>query len=363
MPIQSIWRSSAILSFALFACGRGNSDQSAAATRSLHRLEVGISISAPLASSPDLQLTDVRGALPAPNGDVAVADAALHQVLLLDSTGALIGRVGRQGNGPAEFEGIALVAFWGDSLLVHDPAQRRISFIRRDGSLIRQRPVDSPGIMAPMVLGIRSDGAVILRGTLPGAHPTDGGTAPMRGVVVAQRGERTDTIARFDDGLWHSRGPRWYSWRPTVALSDSGVWIGAGGRPELTFVAWSGEITTLLRWDARTRPVDERDKAKIVAIAEGRNAAPELTAPDRFADSIPYFARILADPAGALWLVGSAAPFESPDSAWRIDPAGGTIQGASLPPGFRPTQVGTHFLLGLREDDDGTRVVRFGWSP
>jgi hypothetical protein len=360
MPIHSF--QCKFIVFAALLLGCGPADRSGPATLNLRRIEGEISIWVPIASTPDLQLTDVRGALTAPNGDVAVADAGLHQVILLDSAGRSIGRIGRQGGGPAEFEGIALVAFWGDSLLVHDPVQRRLSFIRRDGSLIRQQRVEATRMIAPTVVGLRGDGAIILRGTVPGTRSPDGGPTEMQGIVVALRGEHTDTVARFDDGVWHPRGPRWYSWRPTVTMSDSGVWVGAGGRPELRFVAWDGNTMTEIRWDARTRAVEEADKARIVAMAEGRNASPELTAPDRFADSIPYFARVLADPAGGLWVIGYAAPFEYPDSAWRVDPMAGTIQGMALPPGFRPTQAGQEFLLGVQDDEAGTRVVRRRWS-
>jgi hypothetical protein len=351
MPIHSF--QCKFIVFAALLLGCGPADRSGPATLNLRRIEGEISIWVPIASTPDLQLTDVRGALTAPNGDVAVADAGLHQVILLDSAGRSIGRIGRQGGGPAEFEGIALVAFWGDSLLVHDPVQRRLSFIRRDGSLIRQQRVEATRMIAPTVVGLRGDGAIILRGTVPGTRSPDGGPTEMQGIVVALRGEHTDTVARFDDGVWHPRGPRWYSWRPTVTMSDSGVWVGAGGRPELRFVAWDGNTMTEIRWDARTRAVGEADKARIVAMAEGRNASPELTAPDRFADSMPYFARVLADPAGGLWVIGAAAPFEFPDSAWRIDLTAGTIQGMALPPGLRPTQVGVDFLLGVLTDEDG----------
>lgn len=297
-----------------------------------------------------------------PNGEIAVADAELHQILLLDSTGALVAKVGRQGSGPTEFDAIALVVFWGDSLAAYDPAQRRLSFIRRDGSLIREERVESSGLMAPVVLGLRSDGAVILRGTILQRPAAGSDVMSMEGVVLALRGETIDTIAHFEDGLWHARGPRWFSWRATATFADSGVWIGVGGRPELQFVAWSGEIKRILRWEARTRAVGEGDRAKIVALAEGRGANPELTAPERFADSIPYFSRVLTDTWGGLWVVGFAAPFELPDSVWRVDPVAGTIGAVDLPGTFRPTQVGRDFLVGVQGEGDEIRVVWLQWT-
>ena len=256
---------------------------------------------------------------------------------------------------------MSLVAFWSDSLAVYDAAQRRLTFLRRDGAVIRQRPVESSGLVAPTVIGIGRDGRPILRGTSIGGSADGTTLLSVRGVVqrLGPAGA-TDTIAMFDDGLWHPRGPRFFAWRGTATAMDSGVWVGAGGSAELQLFRFDGTSGALLRWNASTRAVTAADKAKIVAVAKQRRASPELTGGDRFADSIPYFGRVLSDPLGGLWVIGFAAPFEAPDSAWRIDERAGTIQGFALPRQFRPTQVGTDFLLGVRSDEEGVpRVVRY----
>lgn len=359
MPIHSRRRALLTLFALLFGCGKEAGVPGAVRPTELRRVAETIEVRTLLESTPDLQPADVRGALVAPNGEIAVVDVESHQVLILDSAVDFVRRIGHRGSGPGEFEGVELVAYWGDSLAAYDMNQRRLSLLRRDGSLIRQERIEVAGTMGATVIGIRPDGALILRGILLGSSSPTGEAMPMRGVVVAVKGERADTIARFNDGLWHPRGPRWFAWRAAVAMTDSGVWIGEGGRPELRFIAWDGRTTAVLHWEARTRAVGQADRAKIVAMAAGRNGSPDLTAPDRFADSIPYFARLLTDAEGGAWLIAASAPFESPDSAWRVDPKMGTIAGMALPPQFRPTDAGENGLMGLQVNDDGgTRIVR-----
>lgn len=301
---------------------------------------------------------DVRGAQGSVDGRIALAEASLHQVVLLDTTGVQVGAIGREGSGPGEFREPQLVAFWGDSLAVFDPPQRRLSYLRMDGSLIRQRTISIQGAIAPMVLGIRSDGAVIFKGSFFEAPPEGSALIPASAMVFAINGaDAVDTVATMSDGLWHQLGFRFYAWRSAVAVADSGVWCGEGGSPTLRFAAWDGRSVSAFHWEARTRPVTEADRSAMIAMGAEHRASPEFTANDRFADSIPYFARLLPDPAGGVWVVGFAAPFAAPDSAWRIDERAGTIQGIDLPEGFRPTQIGGDFILGLRSSEEGDLVV------
>lgn len=299
--------------------------------------------------------------LTAADGTIAAADAGVPGVFLFQASGELAATIGRGGSGPGEFREPTLVAFWGDSLAVFDPPQRRLSYFRRDGSLIRQRPVAVPGTMVPTILAIRNDGALVFKGTVLGGPPPDAALQHLQAVILAiDTLDRIDTLAMIDDGFWRPDGPRWYAWRSAVAVTDSGFWYGNGGRPELHFKRWDGTEGPPLRWPSQTRAVDDHDREVIAEIAGAHRAPPALTAPDRFADSIPYFDRLLPDPAGGVWVIGSSAPFAVPDSAWWVDPAHGTISGVALPAGFRPTQIHGSSLLGIISDaEEAVRPARF----
>lgn len=79
------------------------------------------------------RITDVRLL---PNGALAVADGGASAVLLFDSTGAPLGKVGRRGRGPGEFAGqISLARLADDAVAVWDPPQSRWSAVRVDGTV------------------------------------------------------------------------------------------------------------------------------------------------------------------------------------------------------------------------------------
>lgn len=66
-----------------------------------------------------------------PNGVLAVADAGARAVLLFDSTGSRIAKLGRQGRGPGEFTGrIALARRGENAVAVWDPSQTRWSEVQ-----------------------------------------------------------------------------------------------------------------------------------------------------------------------------------------------------------------------------------------
>lgn len=346
----------------LLGCGMGPVDRGGPHLRLLRRDSTGTMVGERDPSFHPLELTDPRGVLANPAKLIVVADADQHQILLLDSTGSLIRRIGRQGSGPGEFDAVSLVAFWGDSLAVHDPALHRLSIMSAVGALIRQRTIDPKGLIFPAIIGFRDDRAPILLGVQVGSSGEAGSGQPTRGIAVALRNdERRDTLAILDGGPILSRGPIFFASRPAAASTDTGLWVGFGGAPELRFVPFDGSPTQAYRWTARTRPVSEADKERVRAYATDRKANPELTGDDRFADSIPYFKTILSDPAGGVWLVGYSALGTTPDSAWKIDERAGTITALALPSGFRPVEVGADGLLGIVTSEDGQMTfARYG---
>lgn len=345
----------------LIGCSGGASDRGAAQVQRLRWDSLGVVVRESDPAFHSVELTDPRGILSSPSGLVAVAEADLHKVILLDSTGSIVGRIGRQGAGPGEFDAVSLVAFWGDSLAAYDAALHRLSFIRRNGDLIRQRTIAPMGLVASTIIGFRPDGAPILLGLAIG-RPTGSSTIlPATGVVVALLDDtRRDIIAVVGGGSWFPRGPYFFAARPSVGVTDSGVWLGAGSTPEVMFVPFSRMPPVTFHWTATTRPVTDADKSVVREYAAARHAAPELTGDDRFADSIPYFKTILPDPAGGVWLVGYSALGTAPDSAWRVNERTGTIHGIQLPAGFRPAEIGTRDLIGVQIDSEGAqRLARY----
>lgn len=85
-----------------------------------------------LADPGDVAITD--------DGTVLVADRSPATIKVFDPAGRFVRTIGRDGDGPGEFR-TPQIAVRGDTLVVHDPRQRRASMFRiSDGNFITTRP-------------------------------------------------------------------------------------------------------------------------------------------------------------------------------------------------------------------------------
>jgi hypothetical protein len=301
---------------------------------------------------------DIRGVLAYPDGAFVVADAGIPRVFLFSATGELLAEMGQGGSGPGEFREPRLVAVWGDSLAVYDPPQRRLTVFARSGAFARS--VTIPSDHPAQVVGLLADKSVLLKETtFDGKADAAGLTAAHARLLRISEGRR-DTLAVIGDGLWSSRGYRFYAWLGAVTLADSIIWAGEGNAPRLTQYRANGSFLATFEWAQVARSVNDSDRARMQAMARERGAAPNFAAADRFADSVPLFARLLPDPLGGVWAIGYEPPFAPPEGAWRIDEQALTIAKVELPPRFRPTQVGIDYLFGVLTDEDGVgRPARY----
>jgi hypothetical protein len=295
---------------------------------------------------------DLRGVLAFSDGSIAVADAGVPCVYVFDARGKLQSEFGRSGSGPGEFREPRLVAVWADSLAVYDPPQRRLMLFTRAGTFARQTPIPARGPV--QILGFLHGGDPVIKQTAFPDSTTSGGLVDAQALLIRVRGDELDTVTTLRDGRWATNGFRFFAWGGVAAITDSTIWTGEGNAPQLKEIAWDGRELRSFRWAGGARPVSEQDRTAMAAISGERQAPPGfIDAPERFADSVPLFGRLLTDPLGGVWVLGYEAPFTPPEGAWRIDDRTGTIAAIRLPPRFRPTQVGVDFLLGVLTDEDG----------
>lgn len=76
-------------------------------------------------------------------GSVYVADRGRKQIAVFDSAGRLVRTIGRSGQGPGEFRSLTDLAWLGDTLVVADLTQRRITLFSRDGRHLTAWPITS----------------------------------------------------------------------------------------------------------------------------------------------------------------------------------------------------------------------------
>jgi hypothetical protein len=95
---------------------------------------------------PDFDLTEAAPpVLLGSGGYASLVSIGGGYLLIFDSTGKPLRRVGRPGQGPGEFtRPSGPVLLGGDTLLVPDAANRRLNYFRGDGGLIRTVAMASP---------------------------------------------------------------------------------------------------------------------------------------------------------------------------------------------------------------------------
>lgn len=79
----------------------------------------------------------VRGAVVLANGMLVVADQGNFRLVVLDRVGRELTSIGRVGGGPGEFRSVTAIFAHADTIVAYDEMQRRVSFYRADGLLLR----------------------------------------------------------------------------------------------------------------------------------------------------------------------------------------------------------------------------------
>ena len=320
-----------------------------------------------------------------PDGDIAAIDQLSGVVRVFDRVGRHVRTVGRPGRGPGELSRSANGVYWsGDSLLVLDPGERRMTLFAPDGT---------PDTVTPLPPAPTGQGW----SRLPG------GDFLMRGLTISRvegrfafwdallrvgaNGASSDTLFEFDYERTDLGGPgrlriQLIVNNPTwTRLSDGRIaWTGLD-RNYVQVHDSTGRLVariTSTQWVARE--VTEADKTAMVELlrtklrAIGGDASfadsPQVEAPARF----PAITAVRAGPRGTLW-VQQMGPVESIDpmainapdradflggSTWHVLDATGVFLGAiELPRRFRIFRVTEDALYGAARDSEGVeRIVR-----
>jgi len=145
---------------------------------------------------------------------------------------------------------------------------------------------------------------------------------------------------------------------------------GVTDRFELRVFNADGALERLIRDPSRTRPVSDaewqavQDEALADAeTPEQRRVVHELTELRPRPETRPAFGRFVADRTGYVWIEPWRPP-TGPTVPWLVvDPDGPVLGTVDLPAGFRPTDIGPDYVLGvIRDDLDVERVRMYALS-
>lgn len=321
-----------------------------------------------------------------PRGEIAVIDQLAGTVRVFDSTGTFVRSLGRPGRGPGELSRSAngIFPLGGDSMLVMDPGERRMTVYAPDGTVASTIALAAP----PNAQGWtrQPDGSLLERGLT--ISRVDGKFAFWDALLsMTADGASTDTLFEFDYVKTDLGGPGQLRIQlivnnPTWARLDDGriVWT-ALDQDYVSIHAPDGRLLSRVRHEAWvTRPVTPDDKSVMVELLRAKYRmiggdasfadSPQVEAPPTF----PAITTVRAGPDGTIWVqqmgpVSTIDPMaiNAPDRAdflggptWHVLDRDGVFLGAiELPPRFRIFRMSGDAIYGAARDSlDVERIVR-----
>jgi len=337
------------------------------------QLEVGDSAIASVGTQVGSELGQVWDAAVGPGGDIFVLDFQAKIVLRYAPSGAVRDSIGGPGQGPGEFVQPISIEFAGDTLLVVDAVNRRVSAFGRSGELLAETRM-----VTPFVVGEASrfsDGRWLLRRQPDFGGDYEGFKRDTVDYFILDATMGAPQLALRAPGIIGARYEldgrvrvRMASYSPEVVATTHGTcgYLTSTDRSEVRAFDSTGESRTILSFDSRpAQPVTmplKRAYAEWVAgnappgysVSEEEKERMTRTLP--FAEILPLGGGILTDPFGLVWVpdyglgsVSRATTVMSPESGLEIR--------VTFPKELELLEVGRDYVLAQTEGPLGEPLV------
>lgn len=325
-------------------------------------------------------LTWVVGLAARPDGGVVVADRT-QEILVFSGDGALVRRLGGEGDGPGEFRRLSEVhLLGGDSLAGYEGGEARLTVFGPDGEAARE--VDFGGLMegrpSSRLLPLDTGGFALLAMSFLNSDSSGVHRDSKEAFRVGADGRMMASYGRFP-GLDVFYDPdAGVMGRLAFGAALHGVAarhhlvVGTADSPEIRYYAPSGSLERIVRWPDWNREVTEADfdaylEEQIVANApEARRAAVRNQFGDLpFAEEAPPYDNLVAS-SGHVWVgryrgMRVDIPNAGPPPAqqwWIFGPDGVMVATAETPEGFILHEATEDRLLGVHKDALEVQTVR-----
>ena len=287
-----------------------------------------------------------------------------------DSRGAYRRTVGRRGQGPGDFAQLWNAhAVEGDTLLVVDGGQRRVSVLDSAGRFVRAHQL--PPMSFPTGASWLDDRTMVFLHRPARALPDSGVVLDSLLLIRSGlAGEPYDTIATVK-GYWTyyprprtAQGHR-FAGDPLLAAGADRIAVGHGDEFRLQWFDRSGTPTGAIRVAVARIPVPASMIEAYAAEAEyerGRIEASGQIPPPRerlvHADSLPAITRLFVDGTGQTWMRRGVADgaTEAPWVLFARD--GSALARLTMPARFSPAWADGERVVGRFIDDDGVESIR-----
>ena len=308
------------------------------------------------------------------DGRIVVANAGTSQLRFYDSTGRFLTAVGRPGKGPGEFNWLGpALRTDGDSLILWDPNNGRLSVFDSSGQLVRAVPLRSgQGVSFPDPFGRASDGALIGR---VGERTSSVGAIRGSAFFVSYGPDLVpiDTIATrpSDERFVQPCGQGMCGYDPpfsrstVMAFARDRLYVGSGDRYEIAVIGMDGREIRSIRALVANRTVTRADAARqrdeFLALARNEERRQELervysvmTMPE----TMPAYNDLRVDRVGNLWVEDYRATDEEVPQWTVFDSTGHLLGAVDTPRSLRIDDIGDDYLLGVFRDSLDVEHVR-----
>jgi hypothetical protein len=349
-------------------------------------------------TNPVYDLGQVTGATRLRDGSVAVANASTSEVRFYNPDGSHRTTSGRSGAGPGEFQ--MIVGMWrtpADSLVVLDMAIQRLSVLSPEGQYSHSFSLGGMGgamvpgadgsISMAIPAGMLDDGSLIGMANSFRIGDTRDGTFrdPMPLVRYGPDGAIRDTVAVVPgqemEMMTMSFGAQSMSVPTAVSLGKQTIAVARGDHLYLAVNdSWEieargpdGNLRRLIRMMTPVRPLsaDLIARHRVEQLELVNNQPMMSQAPQELRDQVterinsapypatlPFVALLLVDDDGHLWAQEVGVPGDLRQK-WGVFDRDGRLQAwIRMPERFRPTSIGSDWVVGIWQDEDDVEHVR-----
>lgn len=351
------------LAFFLAACNGGASRPSSDLPVALTATPV---LDLTLGTDDSVLIGRLNHAIRLPDNRIVAVDGDAMALAFLDSTGAMLQRVGREGAGPGEFQFPSWVGrCHSDSLFVWDAQLQRMSVFSATGSYAREFRVP---LTRPFMFRCSPAGTIAAFADPPqaGGPPVPGAEYPVlrsRMLLFGIEGDSIGGVVDIPIGQERPLGAL-----AAMAISDSQLFLGLNSSAALIVHSHGGREMVRESLSVAPRPpTDAEYHAELDRLAARMGGSAEMRARVRAMlavapkpEVLPLYRVLLlsGDRDATRWVVTSLEA----DSVTRLlghSPTGRTYT-LTLPGGIELFEIGADFLLGrLSDPDRGDRLLMY----
>lgn len=273
------------------------------------------------------------------DGRVLVLDDQAHQVQVFDSAGLYLRSLGREGDGPGEFQSLSAVSVTrDDSIFVYDRALDRLSVFDPDEGFVRSVSFNVGDDARPPldVWAVGSD-RLVAYGVRPrldelsGPYPRRADWDALLTLYDGQGGRVSGPLefpGPYSADVEGGDVALPFANYPVVAARDGRIVFGSGQAYHLTVFDSELRTTAEIHWPGGSEPVTSeevpavrdaiRSQYRPLSIEIATMLEKAMLSPDLLPERRPALGGVIIDPAGRIWVSRFEPSLLGPNDEWHV---------------------------------------------